>query len=599
MSKVDDELTRRLHGAERPVDADGLFKGLERRRSHRERLRKVQAGLLAFAVLAATAGGFVALREVFGETARDVGESPVLPGNGEIVFSAEGKDGYSHLYAMQPDGSGRRQITDFGTHDTDPAVSPDGGTIAFVHRFEDASPAIATIPIEGGTVAWLTDPALASSDPAWSPDGSEIAFVVDSTTLYVASSTGRNAQPVVTDIESEIADPSWSPDGSRIVFVARGAGMAPGTPWSLVSVRRDGTLLEPVERSPGEERSPVWSPDGSLIAFIRPYGQGDGVWAIPDRGGEPSLLASTTHLDADLAWTSDGSALLVSDGASIYALASTPSGTPSANVSRIGSGTMPAWRPLPAGLTSSPLPTPPPQPSPSHSSDLGVVEVGLNFQLCDAARLDGIDWFGDGTRGIAWTGARMTPEGRCPEDMSASVVAADLHGDGIADTWSSIEHCVHCEPWGATDLDANGAQELVVLLQGGTTPQYGFYFAVPEGLPRSSGIHSISVAPPGAPDAGFPGNRPLTIWAGGDEGFSYAIRCEAAPDGPRVLVVASSHQPVDTNTLEIHVTRLELRTSPDLVDSAFQVLDTASPAESSEDFGGDAKACGVDFNPWA
>ena len=47
MSKVDDELTRRLRRAERPVEGDGLFEGLERRRSHRERLRKVQAGMLA------------------------------------------------------------------------------------------------------------------------------------------------------------------------------------------------------------------------------------------------------------------------------------------------------------------------------------------------------------------------------------------------------------------------------------------------------------------------------------------------------------------------------------------------------------------------
>jgi len=67
MSKVDDELTRRLHRAERPVDVDDVFEGLERRRSHRERVRHVQTALLAFAVLAATAGGFAALSRAFGE----------------------------------------------------------------------------------------------------------------------------------------------------------------------------------------------------------------------------------------------------------------------------------------------------------------------------------------------------------------------------------------------------------------------------------------------------------------------------------------------------------------------------------------------------
>ena len=65
MPTVDDELTRRLQGAERPVDGDGVFEGLGVRRSHRERLRRIQAGLVAFAVLAATAVGFVTLREAF------------------------------------------------------------------------------------------------------------------------------------------------------------------------------------------------------------------------------------------------------------------------------------------------------------------------------------------------------------------------------------------------------------------------------------------------------------------------------------------------------------------------------------------------------
>ena len=75
MSKVDDELTRRLRRAERPVDGDDLFEGLERRRSHRERVRRVQAGLLAFAVLAATLGGFAALSRAF----REQPERPASP----------------------------------------------------------------------------------------------------------------------------------------------------------------------------------------------------------------------------------------------------------------------------------------------------------------------------------------------------------------------------------------------------------------------------------------------------------------------------------------------------------------------------------------
>ncbi len=588
MPTVDDELTRRFQQTERTVDGDGIFEQLARRRSHQERVRRVQAGALAFVVLATTAGAFFVLREAFGEDVRDVGESPVVARNGEIVFSAEGTDGYVHLYAMKSDGSGRRQITDFGTNDTDPAVSPDGRTIAFVHQLEDARPAIATIPFEGGIVTWLTDPVFDGSDPAWSPDGSAIAFVVDSTRLYVSSSTGQNARPIVRDLDFEIADPSWSPDGSSILFGTRAFTGASG----LASVRPDGTGLTPME-APGGAYAPAWSPDGSTVAFMRPDPQGVAIWTMDGDAASPHRIAIGAF-EGDLTWAPDGASLLASDGAWILRI--DPSGSTPVDP-RVGRGTMPAWQPLPE--TGTPLPTPTPFPSPSRSSDLAVVEIGLEFRLCNASRLGGIDWFGDGRQGIAWIGTRMTPQGRCSERMSGSVVAADLHGDGIADTWSPIDVCLHCEVWATTDLDANGAQELVVLLQGGTTPQYGFFVGVPAVSKRASGIYPLSIAPPGSADSGFPADGLMTIWAGGDEGESYAIRCEGAPDEERVLVVASLHQPVDTGTSEIHVTRLELRTSPDLASAAFHVLDTASPAESSEDFGGDAKACGVDFNPWA
>ena len=136
MSKVDDELTRRLHQAERPVDGDDLFEGLQRRRTHRERLRRVQAGLVAFAVLAATAGGFAILRDAFDAKERNAGQTPPLPANGEIVFVKDGDDSRQHIYAAQPDGSGERQITEGSANDSNPAVSPDGRTVAFVRHLD-------------------------------------------------------------------------------------------------------------------------------------------------------------------------------------------------------------------------------------------------------------------------------------------------------------------------------------------------------------------------------------------------------------------------------------------------------------------------------
>src|SRR6187455_3251400 len=76
MSKVDDELTRRLLRAERPVDVDAVFEGLAGRRSHRERVRRVQTAVLAVTVLAATVGGFAVLSQAFREQPRRGGSAP-------------------------------------------------------------------------------------------------------------------------------------------------------------------------------------------------------------------------------------------------------------------------------------------------------------------------------------------------------------------------------------------------------------------------------------------------------------------------------------------------------------------------------------------
>ena len=114
MSKVDDELTRRFRWVERPVDVDGLFEGLERRRSHRERVRTVQASALAFAVLAGSVAGFVALRSVFLGDSRTTGNPGPLPSNGEIVFMKDGADARLHLYAARADGSGGSDSSQLG-----------------------------------------------------------------------------------------------------------------------------------------------------------------------------------------------------------------------------------------------------------------------------------------------------------------------------------------------------------------------------------------------------------------------------------------------------------------------------------------------------
>ena len=601
MSKVDDELTRRLRRAERPVDDDDLFEGLARRRAHRERLHRVQAGLVAFAVLAATAGGFMALREAFesDEEGPAVSPSPaMLASNGEIVFVKDGKDLRLHIYASQSDGTEVRQLTEGNGHDSHPAVSPDGRAIAFSHDLPDENVAeIATISIDGGPITWRSDRYPDVGEPAWSPDGTRISFVgygVDRADLYVADLGTDQVRriPLPGDGDATQAHPSWSPDGSRIAIALD---------WDILIVGPDGSdprwVVETIDTA---EFAPAWSPDGTRIAFLSsndPEGIAtdevlpNEIRTIAPDGGSTTLIAIAPDADLglDLDWAPDGTALLVSDLDWIYRVDPTPDDDPSENFVQIIRGFAPSWQPLPAGSTPSTTPSPEPEGR----------DIGLGFNLCHAERLGGIDFLGDGTRGQAWIGAPPKEDGTCTEFAKSGkfMVAVDHTGDQLADSWIDLPwQCYNgCALADATDLDANGSEELIV--QGYFSIMDYWVLAVRPNDADEMVLEPILVASPGHEPASITAGEPLRVDAGGDAGYSSVIWCDGYPDDP-VIVWAWVYGQVETEQpKEVHITRLQLQ--PDGLIHVIGTNDYTIPA--SEDWGyGDRSGpgCGVDWNYW-
>lgn len=239
-------------------------------------------------------------------------------------------------------------------------------------------------------------------------------------------------------------------------------------------------------------------------------------------------------------------------------------------------------------LTATPSPTASIAPSPVPTGR----DVGLPFRLCHGEHLERIDFLGLGASGTAWTGAPVGEDGACPEPTEETIVAADVSGDGLADTcWGPLAHCVMCEPYDAADLDADGDEELVVLAQAASTPRFLLFSVLP-----GPELAPVTVAPPGHRPAGLPPGEPLSIWTGADEGFRGAVACEGSPGDP-VLVVAWAYHPVEgsgSETTEIHVTRLALE------DDTARVVEASDSTQAVGDplpfpFGSEGRACGVDF----
>ena len=224
------------------------------------------------------------------------------------------------------------------------------------------------------------------------------------------------------------------------------------------------------------------------------------------------------------------------------------------------------------------------------------VNVGLDVNLCNVATLSA-DFDGDGARDTAYVGLPVGDRGckDLPYDEKG-VAGIDTDADGLIDGHTAVlPWCLDCSPFAAIDFNADGASELAILLQSSSTPQYGIYEAALAGSGRDPGLYPAIVGP-GSEQ--FPEGDPLIFLAGGDEGFSGAVKCEGFPDHP-VLIVWASSSNVDGGVgspRDVVMTKLTMQP-----DGSFAAVDALHQQQVVGDpplFDGSGKACGVDWDPF-
>jgi Tol biopolymer transport system component len=115
---------------------------------------------------------------------------------------------------MEADGGNQRRLTNQGSSNSSPAVSPDGRSIAFVSN-RDGNDEIYIMDIDGGNPHRLTQITFADDNfPSWSPDGRRIVFNSGSPRggfdLYVIDADGTNLLRL-TDHSGWEFEPAWQP----------------------------------------------------------------------------------------------------------------------------------------------------------------------------------------------------------------------------------------------------------------------------------------------------------------------------------------------------------------------------------------------------
>lgn len=220
--------------------------------------------------------------------------SPTAPPAGGQRLAYAGSIVEPHIFVINLDGTGKRQLTTSTGVDTHPAWSPDGTKLAF--QTPDAQNRHNTIGIVnadgsgfhriGEAEAFLDD------NPAWSPDGTKIVFTAgggDAIDIINADGSGRHRLVTKAGGES-YGHMSWSPDGSRIAVEStrpRDSGHVRLEIWVM---NADGTNFVRLTNNEVPDRHPAWSPDGSKILFGRDNATVQGVFAISPNGGAETRL---------------------------------------------------------------------------------------------------------------------------------------------------------------------------------------------------------------------------------------------------------------------------------------------------------------------
>lgn len=188
--------------------------------------------------------------------------SPTLSPNGQrIAFVRFGDDNVSRLFVADIDGRNERGIslpTPPGViqHVAAPAWSPDGARLLF-SAGEPGRLHLFVLNADGTGLRQLTNASVSDIDGAWSPDGQSVAFVR-------AASPAQNQlmiQHLPTGAERRFdypwrnRFPSWSPDGSRLAFVSN---MTDNQDLELYTVRPDGSELVRLTDDDVRQQSPRW-----------------------------------------------------------------------------------------------------------------------------------------------------------------------------------------------------------------------------------------------------------------------------------------------------------------------------------------------------
>ncbi len=251
-----------------------------------------------------------------------VGRFSMMPDGRIVLASGEGT-----LLSLNPDGSGRTQLTPNDNASWDPAVCGDGRYVVY-SAYEEQKMGIWRIDADGSNPKRIADETFAAS-PQCSPDGKWVIYLRGpSWTLMRVIITGEKPPETLTKnpAPGSRSVPAFSPDGKRIAYIALPSSPVdnPSSPSSSqpnqlkVVAFDEGTPLQQFDWPVSAGLffgSPHWAPSGDAIDYVLAHNGVSNIWRQNLAGGAPRQITNFESGQIfDFDWSRDGKQLALTRG---------------------------------------------------------------------------------------------------------------------------------------------------------------------------------------------------------------------------------------------------------------------------------------------
>lgn len=220
---------------------------------------------------------------------------PVVSPDGQWVAFQSDRDGDFEIYIVNPVGSNLRQVTRNTVVDRFPAWSPDGEWL--IYASDDGGDGLFDlyrIRPDGTDNERILSTQSRISHPRYSPDGRYIVFTTgddptDARSWEIALfDTQLGEVTMLTDNFTRDASPSFSVDGTQIIYTTFN-----GADNDIAIMNIDGSNQRVLYHSEGNDFAPTFSPDGQFIAFASDVGEVDQIYIMTVDGQVVQQITST------------------------------------------------------------------------------------------------------------------------------------------------------------------------------------------------------------------------------------------------------------------------------------------------------------------